>query len=172
MRRVCLILIALGAVGLVTSEELCAQNSPVYFPYVVNDGKTTTELLFTNTTSRDASLTLTGYAEDGTAIEGPAVVVPAHSQVVVSSFTGLSGWVLAESSVAGVVGNVRVRSADGTAQDIAEPAQPNTTIILPFVAQTGGASTEISIVNPSPYVTRVSLEVRNAGGTAIATVDR
>ena len=172
MRRVCLFLIALGAVGLVTSEELVAQNSPVYFPYVVNDGKTTTELLFTNTTSRDASLTLTGYREDGTAIEGPAVVAPAHSQVVVSSFTGLSGWVLAESSVVGVVGNVRVRSADGTAQDIAEPAQPNTTIILPFVAQTGGASTEISVVNPSPYITRVSLEVRNAGGTAIATVDR
>ena len=70
MRRVCLILIALGAVGLVTSEELCAQNSPVYFPYVVNDGKTTTELLFTNTTSRDASLTLTGYTEDGTADRG------------------------------------------------------------------------------------------------------
>lgn len=107
MRRVCLFLIALGAVGLVTSEELVAQNSPVYFPYVVNDGKTTTELLFTNTTSRDASLTLTGYTEDGTAIEGPAVVAPAHSQVVVSSFTGLSGWVLAESSVAGVVGKDR-----------------------------------------------------------------
>ena len=72
----------------------------------------------------------------------------------------------------GVVGNVRVRSADGSAQDIAEPAQPSTTIILPFVAQTGGASTEISVVNPSPYFTRVSLEVRNAGGTALATVDR
>ncbi len=51
MRRVCLFLIVLAAVGLVTSEELCAQNNPVYFPYVVNDGKTTTELLFTNTTS-------------------------------------------------------------------------------------------------------------------------
>src|SRR4030095_11388526 len=83
-----------------------------------------------------------------------------------------SGWALAESNVPGVVGNVRVRSADGSAQDIAEPAQPSTIIILPFVAQTGGSSTEISVVNPSPYFTRVSLEVRNAGGTALATVDR
>ena len=116
MRRVCLFLIVLGAVGLITSEELCAQNNPVYFPYVVNDGKTVTELLFTNTTSRDASLTLTGYTEDGAAVEGPAVTVPAHAQTVVSSFAGLSGWVLAESSVPGVVGNVRVRSADGTAR--------------------------------------------------------
>ena len=72
----------------------------------------------------------------------------------------------------GVVGNVRVRSADGSAQDIAEPAQPSTIIILPFVAQTGGSSTEISVVNPSLYFTRVSLEVRNAGGTALATIDR
>ena len=93
-------------------------------------------------------------------------------QAVVSAFSGLSGWVLAESSVPGVLGNVRVRSADGVALEIAEPAQPSTTIILPFVAQTGGASTELSIVNPSPYFTRVRLEVRNAGGTALATVDR
>ncbi len=120
MRRFCLFLVPGGRL-FVTSEELCAQNNPVYFPYVVNDGNTVTELLFTNTTSRDASLTLTGYKEDGTAVEGPAVVVRGHSQVVVSSFTGLSGWVLAESSVPGVVGNVRVRSADGSAQTLQNP---------------------------------------------------
>ncbi|HEU0006160.1 MAG TPA: carboxypeptidase regulatory-like domain-containing protein, partial [Terriglobia bacterium] len=171
MRRFCLSLIALAAVGLFASE-LYAQSNPVYFPYVVNDGNTVTELLFTNATSRDASLTLTGYQEDGTAVAGPSLVVPRNSQAVVSSFDGLSGWVLAESSVPGVLGNVRVRSADSAALDIAEPAQPSTTIILPFVAQTGGASTEISIVNPSLYVTRVSLEVRTADGTALATIDR
>src|SRR4030095_6950026 len=149
MRKLCLFLIVLAAFGFFASE-VQAQNNPVYFPYVFNDGRTVTELLFTNTTTRDASLTLTGYQEDGTAVAGPALVVPANSQAVVSSFSGLSGWALAESSVPGVVGNVRVRSADGSAQDIAEPAQPTTIIILPFVAQTGGASTEISIVNPSP----------------------
>ena len=171
MRKFLLSLIVLTAVGLFASE-LQAQNNPVYFPYVVNDGSTVTELLFTNTTTRDASLKLTGYGEDGTAVTGPELLVPGNSQAVVSSFSGLSGWVLAESSVPGVVGNIRVRSSDGSAQDIAEPAQPSTIIILPFVAQTGGASTEISVVNPSPYFTRVSLEVRNAGGTSIATVDR
>jgi len=171
MRRFCLFLMVLAAASLFASE-LSAQNNPVYFPYIVNDGSTVTELLFTNTTTRDASLTLTGYEEDGTPVAGPALVVRGNSQAVITSFSGLSGWVLAESSVPGVVGNVRVRSADGSAQDIAEPAQPSTKIILPFVAQTGGASTEISVVNPSPYFTRVSLEVRNAGGTSLATVDR
>jgi carboxypeptidase family protein/IPT/TIG domain-containing protein len=171
MRKFCFSLMVLAAASLFASE-LCAQNNPVYFPYVVNDGSTVTELLFTNTTSRDASLTLTGFQEDGTAVAGPALVVPGNSQAVVSAFGGLSGWVLAESNAPGVVGNVRVRSADGSAQDIGEPAQPNTIIILPFVAQTGGSSTEISVVNPSPYFTRVNLEVRNAGGTALATIDR
>jgi len=171
MTKFCLSLMIL-AVGSLFASDLEAQNNPVYFPYVVNDGSTTTELLFTNTTSRDASLTLTGYGESGTAIAGPALRIPGNSQAVVSGFAGLSGWVLAQSTVPGVVGNVRVRSADGTAQDIAEPAQPGTTIILPFVAQTGGASTEISVVNPTPFFTRVSLELRNAGGTAIVTTAR
>src|SRR5262245_23713099 len=170
MRKFCLCLMVLAAVSL-SASELHAQNNPVWFPYVVNDGSTVTELLFTNSTPREASLTLTGYQEDGTAVAGPSLVIPGNSQALVSGFTGLSGWVLAESNVPGILGNVRVRSADGSAQDLAEPAQPSTTIILPFVAQTGGASTEISIVNPSPYATRVSLEVRNAGGTALATVD-
>ena len=75
MRKLCLFLMVLAAAGLFASE-LCAQNNPVYFPYVVNDGSTVTELLFTNTTTRDASLTLTGYQEDGTAVAGPALAVP------------------------------------------------------------------------------------------------
>lgn len=171
MRKLFLCLMVLAVASLCASE-LRAQKNPVYFPYVVNDGNTVTELVFTNATSRDASLTLTGYSEDGTAVSGPTLVIPGNSQAVVSSFAASSGWVLAESNVPGVLGNIRVRSADGTAQDIAEPAQPNTTIILPFVAQTGGASTEISVVNPSPFFTQVSLEVRNAGGTSLATVGR
>lgn len=171
MRKFCLSLVVLAAASWFAAE-LSAQNNPVYFPYVVNDGNTVTELLFTNTTSRDATLKLTGYQDNGTAVTGPPLSVPGNSQVVLVAFSGLSGWVLAESSVPGIVGNVRVRSANGAAQDIAEPARPSTTIILPFVAQTGGASTEISVVNPSPYFTRVRLEVRNAGGTASATVDR
>ncbi|MGH9428695.1 MAG: hypothetical protein ACRD2L_20585, partial [Terriglobia bacterium] len=65
MRKLCLTLLVLATASLFASE-LHAQNNPVYFPYVVNDGKTVTELLFTNATSRDASLTLTGYREDGT----------------------------------------------------------------------------------------------------------
>jgi hypothetical protein len=170
MRKFCFSLLVLITVSWVSN--LHAQNNPVYFPYVVNDSKTVTELLFTNTTGREASLTLTGYQEDGTSVAGPALTVPGNAQAVVSSFNGLSGWVLAESNVPGVLGNVRVRSADGTALDIAEPAQRSTTIILPFVAQTGGVSTEISVVNPSPYFTRIRLEVRNAGGASLATVDR
>ncbi|MCI0421966.1 MAG: hypothetical protein L0387_31240 [Acidobacteria bacterium] len=171
MRKFCFALLILTAASLFPFE-LEAQNNPVYFPYVVNDGQTVTELLFTNATGRDASVTLTGYQEDGSAVAGPSLLVPANSQAVVSSFGGLRGWVLAESSVPGVLGNVRVSSADRTAQDVAEPAQPNTTIVLPFVAQTGGASTEISIVNPTPFNTRISLSLHNAGGAALATVDR
>ena len=172
MRKCCLPLLVWAAVGLFAAKGLRAQNNPVYFPYVVNDGNTVTELLFTNTTGRDASLKLTGFQENGTAVAGPALVLAGNSQAVVSAFTGLSGWVLAESSVSGVLGNVRVRAANGTADELAEPAQPGATILLPFVAQTGGASTEISVVNPSPYLARVSLEVRSSGGSTLATVDR
>jgi hypothetical protein len=96
MRKFCLSLIVMVAVSLLPSD-VSAQNNSVYFPYVVNDGKTVTELLFTNTTSRDAALRLTGYAEGGTAVEGPELVVPGNSQAVVSAFTGLSGWVPSSS---------------------------------------------------------------------------
>jgi hypothetical protein len=142
MRKFCLSLMILAAASFFASE-LHAQN-PVYFPYVVNDGNTVTELLFTNATSRDASVTLTGYSEDGTAVSGPALVIPGNAQAVVSSFSGLSGWVLAKQRA----GSVTFASVQPTAAQ-AEPAQPNTTIILPFVAQTGGARQDFSR-QPSP----------------------
>lgn len=174
MKKFCLVL-AVMAVSCVFSSGVEAQNR-IYFPYVVNDAQTATDLLLTNATGRDATVTLIGYQADGSPVS-PAqnpVAVPANAQVTVSAgaFGGLQGWVLAESNVPGVLGNVRVRSADGRAVDITEPAQPSNTIILPFMAQTGGASTEISVVNPSQFNARISLSLYNEGGTSIATVDQ
>ena len=88
--------------------------------------------------------------------------VPANSQVVVSAsdFGEFRGWVLADSGdVAGVTGNLRVGSPDRTSLDIAEPAQLATTIILPFMAQGAGASTEISLVNPNASSARIDVKL-------------
>ncbi len=154
------------------SPALQAQTNPIYFPYVVNDAQTATDLLFTNTTRQDATITLTGYGAEGSSLSGSPVQVPAGAQVVVSggTFGQFQGWALAESNVAGVVGNVRVGSPDRIAVDIAEPARAGTIIVLPFVSQTGGATTEISVVNPSPFNTRISLSLHNAAGGRLGSL--
>src|SRR4026207_163982 len=69
-----------------SAHILNAQTNRTYFPYVVNDGKVTTDLLLTNATSRDAVVSLTGYQQGGTAVnpsQSP-VSVPANAQVKVS----------------------------------------------------------------------------------------
>jgi hypothetical protein len=175
MRKFCLILLMMAAACLFSVVVVQAQSNPIYFPYVVNDAQTSTDLLLTNATNRDATVTLTGYRADGTPVipSQNTVSVPAGSQVTVGAgaFGGLRGWVLAESNVPGVLANVRVSATDRTAVDIAEPAQPSTTIVLPFMAQSSGATTEISIVNPTQFNTRIIATLYNPGGTTIASVD-
>ncbi|MEW5975526.1 MAG: DUF5719 family protein [Acidobacteriota bacterium] len=167
IRWMCLNLLA---ASILLPASLAAQN-PIYFPYVVNDAQTLTELIFTNATGRDATIALTGYQTDGTvrASSQSPVFVPANGQAVVSAgtFGTFRGWVRAESNAAGVAGNVRISSADGSAVEVAEPSNPSTEIVLPFLAQGGGKTTEISIVNPTPFITRVSLALYRSSGQAI-----
>lgn len=170
LRKVCGLIILLGTFTLF-SGNLQAQNNPIYFPYVTNNAQTSTELILTNASGTDANVSLVAYADDGTAVTEGAVTVAARSQVVVGpgTFTGLQGWVLASSDVAGVVGNARVSATDGSAAETADSAQPDASIVLPFTTKTADTSTEIAVVNPNVVNTRVILTVYDASGRVIAT---
>ncbi|PYV82143.1 MAG: hypothetical protein DMG05_28645, partial [Acidobacteria bacterium] len=163
MKKYSVLLLSLMAMISVSSTLLAAQNH-IYFPFVVNDTQTLTELVFTNPTGKDATIKLTAYQQDGTiaSLAQDSLSVPANSQVVLGAndFGEFRGWVLADSGdVAGVTGNLRVGSPDRTSLDIAEPAQLATTIILPFMAQGAGASTEISLVNPNASSARIDVKL-------------
>src|SRR6187397_1272536 len=112
MRRVFWSLSSLLIAGTLFSAVLYAQSNPIYFPYVINDSQTVTELIFTNATGQDAFVTLAKYPENGAEPSESAVPVGASSQVIVGPETGFKGWILATSDTAGVLGNLRVSSSN------------------------------------------------------------
>ena len=171
MRRVFSCLSSLLIAGMLFSVAGYAQSNPIYFPYVVNDSQTVTDLIFTNVTGQDASLNLTRYPEDGSSPTVSTVAVPASSQVIVGGGTGFKGWAIASSDTPGVLGNLRVASPNHAAQDTTESAQLGTGLILPLAVQSSGATTEIAVANPSPNSARVVLTLYDKDGRIIATTD-
>src|SRR5437870_4539873 len=171
-RIVCGLIVLLGTLGLF-SGNLQAQNNPIYFPYVTNSTQTSTELILTNASGRDGNVGMVAYGEDGSVRREISVVVPARTQVVVGpgSFPGLQGWILGSSDVPGVVGNVRISAVNGSAAEISDPAQLDSTIVLPFTSQSADTSTEIAVINPTVLNTRVTLTLYDTSGRVIATDD-
>ncbi len=171
-RIACIMMSLLAATGLFAGS-LQAQSNPIYFPYVVNDSQTSTELILTNVTGRNATVSLVAYRQDGSIATQTSAAVGANSQVVLgpSVFAGLQGWVLGASDVAGVMGDLRVNSSDGSAQNTTESSLADTAIVFPFAAESPGTSTEIAVVNPAPVNARVGLTVYGPDGRAIATND-
>jgi hypothetical protein len=170
-RRACVLITLLTIFGL--SGNLQAQTNPIYFPFVTNNTQTSTEIILTNATGRDANVSLVAYGEAGDIVHEVALAISARTQVIVGpgTFTGLQGWVLASSDVPGVVGNVRVSSASGSGAETAESAQPDTAVVLPFTTQSADTSTEIAVANPNVVNTRVILTVYDANGRVIASDD-
>jgi hypothetical protein len=171
MARIICSLMLLNVFGLF-SVDLQAQDNPIYFPYVTNDTQISTELILTNPTNRDANVTLSRYEPEGNLDGAFIIAVPARSQAIIGStaFPGVS-WVLGSSDVSGVVGNVRVSSTDGSAQETAEAAQPDSAILLPVTTQSADVSAEITIVNPNSGNSRVALTLYAANGAVIAAAD-
>src|SRR5678815_5213175 len=92
-RRACVLITLLTILGL--ASNLQAQTNPIYFPYVTNNTQTSTEIILTNASGRDANVNLVAYRDDGDVVGEVAVVISARSQVVVGpgTFPGLQGWV-------------------------------------------------------------------------------
>src|SRR5688572_6542500 len=128
MTRITSIILTLLAVVSLFPAALQAQNNPIYFPYVVNDSQTSTDLILTNLGDSDATVLLTGYQETGAVESEVTVQVRAASQAIVSGGSlSRSGWVRGSSDVAGVRGNIQLTSTDGNAQETTGPAEPDST---------------------------------------------
>src|SRR5689334_21164156 len=118
-RIVCGLVILLVTAG-VFSGNLQAQSNPIYFPYFTSNAQTSTELILTNASGRDANVSLVAYGEDGSVFKEVSVVMAGRSQIVVGpsavgiqGAAGFQGWVIGSSDVSGIVGNVRVSAVNG-----------------------------------------------------------
>src|ERR1051326_1916299 len=171
MKRIAWIMMSLVVATCFFPTSLSAQSNALYFPYVVNDDTTSSELILTNMNGVDATVRLIGYFEDGSSRGETSVRVPASGQLVVGSdvFGSMRGWVLGSSSLPGVSGNLRIRSTDGKAQDTGEAANPDTVLVFPFVAQSSGGSTEIALANSAFVTGRVALTLYAGDGSIIST---
>ena len=173
MKRIAWIMMTMAALTCGLSVNAMAQGNLIYFPYLENDGETSTQLILNNLSGADANVSLITFDEGGIPQSENTVFVPAASQNVVgpASLGFGYGWVLGVSDAPGIVGNLRISSADGTAQDMSEAVKPASVILLPLLGQSFPAETEISVANANPNTGRVTLTLYNRTGSIVATRD-
>ena len=82
MKKITWTIVSLLAAVTFFPARMQAQSSPIYFPYVVNDGQTTTQLILTNGTAQNANVRLTAYRQDGSVATQTSVSVAASSQEI------------------------------------------------------------------------------------------
>ena len=79
MKRFAWVMMTLiSATGLFSQNVQAQTTNPIYFPYVVNDSQTSTELILTNLSRSAANVSLAGYREDGTAARASVPIHPAQ----------------------------------------------------------------------------------------------
>jgi hypothetical protein len=167
----------LSSVFLMTMPLWGVAASPDYsmfFPYLVNDSRTQTQLVFTNATSQDANVQLLVYNSSGTlANTTPEVVlVPAGTQVTNCgcSLGTSSGWILAKSDVDGLSAQLQISAPDQSSLELtAPPSLLSKQLVFPFVALGTQGSTEIALANPNPYSTRAAFTLYNGSASVLVT---
>ena len=80
----------------------------------------------------------------------------------------LSGWILIESDVPGIVGNAEVNSAFGQAMtSILLQGSPMASFVFSHVVQRFGISTRLILLNPGPATATVQVEVYRPDGSLL-----
>ncbi|MCH8017720.1 MAG: hypothetical protein IH917_13980, partial [Acidobacteria bacterium] len=80
----------------------------------------------------------------------------------------LSGWILIESDIPGIVGNAEVNSVSGLAMtSILLQGPPMGTFVFSHVVQRFGISTRLILLNPGPATANVQIEVYGSDGSLL-----
>ena len=80
----------------------------------------------------------------------------------------LSGWILIESDIPGIVGNAEVNSVSGQAMtSILLQGPPMDTFVFSHVVQRFGISTRLILLNPGPATANVQIEVYGSDGSLL-----
>ena len=80
----------------------------------------------------------------------------------------LSGWILIESDIPGIVGNAEVNSVSGQAMtSILLQGPPMDTFVFSHVVQRFGISTRLILLNPGPATANVQIEVYGPDGSLL-----
>ena len=80
----------------------------------------------------------------------------------------LSGWILIESDIPGIVGNAEVNSVSGQAMtSILLQGPPMDTFVFSHVVQRFGISTRLVLLNPGPATANLQIEVYGSDGSLL-----
>ena len=80
----------------------------------------------------------------------------------------LSGWILIESDIPGIVGNAEVNSVSGLAMtSFLLQGPPMGTFVFSHVVQRFGISTRLILLNPGPATANVQIEVYGSDGSLL-----
>ena len=165
-----------GLNGIPVGPEAQLQTT-LYMPEVQAFAGSETFVNLINTGTGTASLTLSLKGNQGGDLAAPLnlQIEAAHSlrKNVVELFNlvdqgALSGWILIESDIPGIVGNAQVDSVFGQAMtSILLQGSPMASFVFSHVVQRFGISTRLILLNPGPATATVQVEVYRPDGSLL-----
>ena len=137
--------------------------------------ETFVNLINPGTGTADLTLSLKGNLGGDLAAPVNLQIEAAHSlrKDVVELFNlvdqgALSGWILIESDIPGIVGNAQVNSASGQAMtSFLLQGPPMASFVFSHVVQRFGISTRLVLLNPGPATANVQVEIYRSDGSLL-----
>jgi DNA-binding beta-propeller fold protein YncE len=149
----------------------------LYIPEIQAFAGSETFVNLINSGTGTASLTLSLKGNQGGDLAAPLnlQIEAAHSvrKNIVELFNlvdqgALSGWILIESDIPGIVGNAQVNSVFGQAMtSILLQGSPMASFVFSHVVQRFGISTRLILLNPGPATATVQVEVYRPDGSLL-----
>ena len=131
-----------------------------------------------HTGAGSASVTLSLKGDQGEDLAAPVTLAMESAQSIRKNLTelfnvadqgsALTGWVLIETDVPGIVGDAEVHGVSGqTMTSIPLQASRMGNLVFSHVAQGLGISTSLALLNPGPATANVQVEVYTSAGTLL-----
>jgi hypothetical protein len=184
------------AVAFVLLASPLHASSRLIFPRVTFQGGRWAGIAVANPTSFAADVSFKAWTTDGTLFSGTGVTNPATQRInpgsqyvklateiffqsgVPALYSGAAPtrlWVEATSTTDGLTGFYLEGDGGGTYMDGSDLSGSGTDLFIPIIENTGGSTTEISLVNPNPEThaqANLTLTFYREDGTTVATRSR
>ena len=168
---------AVGTLNGISVDEKQALATVLYSAQLASGNSFFTELNIVNHNAEMSTLTITAFDATGNQIGTQSVVSLATGEQLKEKAAELfaldpgedliTGWIKAESSNTGIIGNVTFGTPDGRLlASLPLEDRKSTDVVFSHVAQGAGFYTGIGILNPNQEPTDVTIEVFGPQGTS------